>query len=165
MSPARDLSVEQTPETIAAAVETFLFEHTGAVVLEEGRVIFELRTARYSLTAEHGRCTLHLRSEERNLVRRVSGTALRDGVLRLSTQRFGQTRAQTLEIAADRDRRTPSTREAMRQRYVKTLERMLARSFPAWRAEGFRTAMDLEKSFGPAYARGVLVRGTYAWAV
>jgi hypothetical protein len=150
--------VEQTPETIAASLNTFLLEHTRAVVLEEGRVIFDLRTARYSLTAEHGRCTLHLWSEERNLVRRVSGTALR-------TQRFGQTRAQTLEIAADRDRRTPSTREATRQRYVKTLERMLARSFPEWRAEGFRTAMDLEKSFGPAYARGVLVRGTYAWAV
>jgi hypothetical protein len=157
--------VEQTPEAIAAALETFLAEHPHAVVLEEGRVIFDLRAARYSLTAEHGRCTLHLWSEERNLVRRVVGTAVRDGVLRLSTQRFGQARPQTLEIAADRDRRTPSTREATRQRYVKMLERMLARSFPEWKAEGFRTAMDLEKSFGPAYARGALVRGTHAWAV
>ena len=29
----------------------------------------------------------------------------------------------------------------------------------------FRTAMDLEKSFGPAYARGSLVQGQKAWAV
>ena len=70
-----------------------------------------------------------------------------------------------LELAADKDRRTPSTRESTRVRYVKTLERMLLRTFPDWKADGFRTAMDLEKSFGPAYARGVLVRGTQAWAV
>jgi hypothetical protein len=42
---------------------------------------------------------------------------------------------------------------------------MLGRVFPEWKPDGFRTAMDLEKSFGPAYARGVLVRGTQAWAV
>ena len=34
-----------------------------------------------------------------------------------------------------------------------------------WKADGFRTAMDLEKSFGPAYARGSLVHGHEAWAV
>jgi hypothetical protein len=34
-----------------------------------------------------------------------------------------------------------------------------------WKADGFRTAMDLEKSFGPAYARGSLVQGQQAWAV
>src|SRR3984957_10745184 len=33
------------------------------------------------------------------------------------------------------------------------------------KADGFRTAMDLEKSFGPAYARGSLVQGQKAWAV
>ena len=35
---------------------------------------------------------------------------------------------------------------------------VLERSFPDWTVEGFRTAMDLERSFGPAYARGWLVR-------
>jgi len=34
-----------------------------------------------------------------------------------------------------------------------------------WKPDGFRTAMDLEKSFGPAYARGSLVHGQQAWAV
>ena len=37
--------------------------------------------------------------------------------------------------------------------------------FPEWSVEGFRTAMDLERSFGPAYARGMLVQGSQAWAV
>jgi hypothetical protein len=41
----------------------------------------------------------------------------------------------------------------------------LLREFADWKAEGFRTAMDLERSFGPAYARGSLVKGNQAWAV
>ena len=45
------------------------------------------------------------------------------------------------------------------------LERVLLRVLPEWKADGFRSAMDLEKSFGPAYARGSLVRGNQAWAV
>jgi hypothetical protein len=163
----------QTIEQIAAALETFLAEHPQAVVAEDGKVLFDMRSAKYTLATEHGRCTLHLWSEEKNLVRRVSaaierGTA-RDRMLKLTVQRFGQTRPGLLEILADRDRRTPSTREATRVRYLKVLERVMLRgggeAWGEWKAEGFRTAMDLEKSFGPAYARGSLVHGQQAWAV
>jgi hypothetical protein len=155
----------QAAGEIAAALEAFLLEHAGAVVLEDGRMLFDMREAKYSLGIEHGRCTLHLWSEDRNLVRRVGAAALRNGVLRLATYRFGQAKPQTLELAADRDRRTPSTREAARVRYLRVLERALERSFPGWRPEGLRTARDLEKSFGPAYARGSLAQGQKAWAV
>ena len=165
MTPPRDLPADQTPEVIAAALEAFLIEHPKAVVMEDGRVIFDMRAAKYSLATEHGRCVVHLWSEEKNLVRRVGGVVERNGVLRLSTHKFGQTRPQTLEVTPDKDRRTPSTREATRTKYVRTLERMLGRTAGEWKPEGFSTAMDLEKSFGPAYARGVLVRGTQAWAV
>ena len=120
----------QTTEQIAAALEQFLAEHAGAVVLEDGKVLFDMREAKYRLATEHGRCTLHLWGEERNLVRRVGGTTMRNGVLRLSTHRFGQTKPQTLELVADRDRRTPSTREATRVKYLRVLERVLLRSFP-----------------------------------
>jgi hypothetical protein len=156
---------EQTVEQIAAALEDFLAEHSRAVVLEDGKVIFDMREAKYKLATEHGRCTLHLWSEDRNLVRRVGSAAMRSGVLRLSTHRFGQTKPQTLELAADRDRRTPSTREATRVKYLRVLERVLLRYFPDFKSDAFRTAMDLEKSFGPAYARGSLVQGQKAWAV
>ena len=156
---------EQSVEQIAAALEAFLAEHPRAAVLEDGKALFDMREAKYKLATEHGRCTLHLWSEDRNLVRRVSATAIRNGTLRLSTHRFGQTKAQTLELVADRDRRTPSTREATRVKYLRVLERVLTRSFPEFKADGFRTAMDLEKSFGPAYARGSLVQGQKAWAV
>ncbi len=155
----------QTPEQVAAALEAFLAEYPAAVVLEDGKVLFDMRAAKYSLSTEHGRCTLHLWGEERNLVRRVSAAVARGKALRLSTHRFGQTKPQTLELAGDLDRRTPSTREMTRVRYLKVLERVLGRQFPEWRCEAFRTAMDLEKSLGPAYARGLLVQGMKAWAV
>lgn len=155
----------QTVEAVSTALEAFLAEHPRSVVMEDGKIIFDMREAKYSLATEHGRCTLHLWGEERNVVRRVSGTTLRNGVLKLSTHRFGQTKPQSLELVADRDRRTPSTREAARVKYLRVLQRVLARSFPDLKPDGFRTAMDLEKSFGPAYARGSLVQGQKAWAV
>jgi hypothetical protein len=155
----------QSTEQIATALEAFLAEHAHAVVLEDGKVLFDMREAKYRLATEHGRCTLHLWSEERNVVRRVNATVMRNGALRLSTHRFGQTKPATLELVADRDRRTPSTRETTRVKYLRVLERVLLRTFPEMKADGFRTAMDLEKSFGPAYARGSLVQGQKAWAV
>ena len=169
--PPRAASAENTEapaqptEQIAAVLEQFLAEHSRAVVLEDGKALFDMREAKYRLATEHGRCTLHLWSEERNLVRRVSATTMRNGVLRLTTHRFGLTKPQTLELVADRDRRTPSTREATRVKYLRVLERVLSRSFPEFKTDAFRTAMDLEKSFGPAYARGSLVKGSQAWAV
>ncbi len=67
----------QSVEQIAAALEGFLAEHPKAVVTEEGKVLFDMRAAKYSLTTEHGRCTLQLWSEERNIVRRVTAAVER----------------------------------------------------------------------------------------
>ena len=155
----------QSPGEIAGLIEAFLAEHPGSVLLEDGRVLFDLRHARYTLSPDGGRCTVHLWSEDRNLTRRILSATPRNGVLRLVTQRFGQPRPTTLELVADPDRRTPSTRERTRTSYLRLLARVLERHFPDLEPEGFRTAMDLERSFGPAYARGSLVRGQTAWAV
>src|ERR1700736_3032020 len=150
--PPRAASAEQAPaqnvEQVAATLEELLAEHARAVVLGDGKVLFDMRQAKYKLGTEHGRCTLHLWGEERNLVRRVSGTTMRNGVLSLSTHRFGQTKPPILRPVADRDRRTPSTREATRVKYLRVLERVLSRNFPELKTDAFRTAMDLEKSFG-----------------
>lgn len=162
---ARKPLEEQPPEAIAAAIEEFLSRYPNAVVLEEGRVIFDMRSAKYRLALDHGRCTLHLWSEEGNLIRRVMSVEVRGAILRVFVLRFGQTRPQILELAADRDRRAPSTREATRVKYLRVLERVLLRAFPQCKVEALRTAMDLEKSFGPAYARGSMVQGQQAWAV
>jgi hypothetical protein len=175
MSPPRVSSAdkfvaEQSAAEIAALIEGFLTQHAEAAVLEDGKVVFDLRAgraggAKYSIAAEYERCTLHLWSEERNLVRRVVGVTERGGALRLATLRFGHTQTKLLEVVGSREQRTPTTRETARSRYVRVLERVLGRGFAGWTCEGFRAAMDLEKSFGPAYARGVMVQGNKAWAV
>ena len=170
MSPPRVSSADQpravqTAVQIGKQVEEFLAQHAEAAVLEDGKVAFDLRYAKASLNTEHDRCTLHLWSEERNLVRQIVSVTERGGSLRLATQRFGHAQTKLLELVATRERRTPTTRETARQRYVQTLEGVLRRTFADWNCDGFRTAMDLERSFGPAYARGSLVRGTAAWAV
>ncbi len=41
----------------------------------------------------------------------------------------------------------------------------MIRAFPDFTLDSLGNAMDLEHSFGPAYARGALVRGPKAWAV
>jgi hypothetical protein len=164
-SSADQPATAQTVVQIAQQIEEFLALHPEAAVLEDGKVMFDLRSAKAALNTEHERCTLHLWSEERNLVRQIVSVTERSETLRLATQRFGHTQTKLLELVASRERRTPTTRETARQRYVHTLERMLTREFGDWSCEGFRTAMDLERSFGPAYARGSLVRGAAAWAV
>jgi hypothetical protein len=156
---------EQSADHIAAAIAAFLADHPEAAILEDGTVTFDLRTAKHSLSTEHNRCTLHLWNDERNLVRRVVAATPRADSLRLTTLRFGQTQPRLLELVASRERRTPTSRDAARTRYLRTLERVLLHAFPEWKPDAFRTAMDLERSFGPAYARGSLVRGNQAWAV
>jgi hypothetical protein len=174
MRPPRASSADQpnqqpatapTAAHLAQQIEEFLAQYPEAAVLEDGKVIFDLRSAKAALSTEYNRCTFHLWSEERNLVRQVVSLTARFETLRLDTLRFGHAQTKLLELVASRERRTPTTRETSRQRYVHTLERVLARDFADWTCEGFRTAMDLERSFGPAYTRGSLVRGTAAWAV
>jgi hypothetical protein len=154
---------------LGRALEAFLAEHPRAAVIEEGRVLFDMASAKYALSTEHGRCVLHLWSEERNLVRTVVALDPKHNALRLQVRRFGQTKPQLLQLVPDRDQRTPTTRTAARTKYLRVLERVLGRCFPDFTAEGVRNAMDLEHSFGPAYARGTLVRGSggggTAWAV
>ncbi|MGA7522243.1 MAG: hypothetical protein WBW84_07155 [Acidobacteriaceae bacterium] len=150
---------------LARSIEAFLADYPRAVVLEDGRLLFDLRLDHCSITADRGRCLLHLWSAERNLVRTVCALQPRRETLRLETRRFGQSRPQILTLVPDPDFRTPTARDTARRRYQRALEQALATQFPEWKPESFRSAMDLEHSFGPAYARGLLVRGQSAWAV
>ncbi len=159
------LTIDTSASELALSLEDFLVEHPEAAVVEDGRVLFDMRSAKYGLSSEHGRCVLHLWSEERNVVRTVAALEVKNNALRLHVKRFGQVKTQLLQIVPDRDQRTPTTRMAARTKYLRVLERVLGRSFPDCEVEGICNAMDLEHSFGPAYARGVLVHGTSAWAV
>ncbi len=157
-------------QTLAAArlvelIEEYLTDHPAAALLEDGRVLFDMRIARYSVSESHGRCLLQLWSEERNLVRTVVDLQRRTHCLRLMTRRMGMAKPQALELVPNSDRRTPTLRDAARRNYQRLLERAIGRTFIGSKIDGMRSAMDLEHSFGPAYVRGRLLRGTAAEAV
>jgi len=154
-----------TASKLAQTIEEYLTDHPTAAVLEDGRVLFDMRTARYAVTEQHGRCLLQLWSEERNVMRTVVEIAERAQCLRLMTRRMGAAKPTALEFAAANDRRTPTAREAARKNYQRLLERALTRRFIGSKVDGLRSAMDLEHSFGPAYVRGRMLKGTAAEAV
>ena len=154
-----------SPAHLTQIIESYLADHPAAAMLEDGRVIFDMCTAHYSVSESHGRCMLQLWSEERNLIRTVVDAEERAQCLRLATRKMGAAKPQMLELVPTRDRRTPTARDASRRNYQKLLDRVLTRSFIGSKVDGLRSAMDLEHSFGPAYVRGRLLRGTAAEAV
>jgi hypothetical protein len=154
-----------SPAQLAQTIESYLVDHPAAALLEDGRVLFDLRLAHYSVTESHGRCLLEFWSEERNLVRSVVNVQERAQCLRLTTRRMGASKPQSLEVVPTSDRRTPTAREAARRNYLRLLERVLTRNFLGTKLDGLRSAMDLEHSFGPAYVRGRLLKGTATEAV
>src|ERR1019366_5643180 len=132
------------PEILVRKIEEYLAEHATAAVLEDGRVLFDMRSSRYSLTESHGRCLLQLWSDERNLMRTVVGVQERAQCLRLTTRRMGAAKPQSLELAPTSDRRTPTARDTARRNYLRLLERVLARGNIGSKVDGMRSAMDLE---------------------
>jgi hypothetical protein len=155
------------PDLLARSLQEFLAASGGALVVEDGQVLFDLASAQYSISSEKGRCLLHLWSEERNLVREVVDLETKNGLLTLTVRRFAQARPVKLEICRDRDRRAPTVQKATRNRYARLLERVLRRQMPDWQLDKARlsTTMDLEQSFSPVYARGLLRKGRSAFAV
>ncbi len=154
-----------TPESLTRTVQEFLSEASSAVVLESGAVMFDLAQAKYSISGEYNKCLLHLWSSERNTVRRVLDAELKNGTLRLAVMRLGQTRPTKLEICRERDRRSPTVKRAARTAYEPRLRRAIERHFPGLAISRLTTGVDLEKSFGPIYARGLLRQGQTAFAV
>src|ERR1700691_3257345 len=80
-------SESASPERLAQMIESYLADHPAAALLEDGRAVFDMRSAHYSVGESHGRCLLQLWSDERNIVRTVVEV---------------QERAQCLLILADR---------------------------------------------------------------
>jgi hypothetical protein len=154
-----------TPESLRQTVAAFLAEARAAVVIEDGAIVFDLAESKYAISGEYNKCLLHLWSSERNVVRRVLDAEVKGLVLRLMVQQLGQSHPTKLEICRERDRRSPSARKAARTVYEHRLRRVLERRFPDWNVVRLTSSMDLEHSFGPAYARGLMWRGQSALAV
>src|SRR5689334_22318476 len=127
----------------------FLAGAPRAVAIEDGEVVFDFASAKYSISGEHDRWVLHIWSAERNAVRRVTGAECKGDVLKLTVQRFGLAKPTKLEVCRNRDRRTPSAKSAARKAYAAQLRRQLERMFFGCTVEKLTTEMDLERSFGP----------------
>ena len=154
-----------TPDSLIRTLEEFLSTASNAVVVEDGATIFDLAQSKYSISGEHNKCVLHVWSEERNIVRRVLEAEIKNETLRLAVQRMGQSKPSKLEICRERDRRTPTAKRAARLAYQRVLGRVLQRHFPGFKAAPLSSSMDLERSFGPIYARGLMRQGQSAWAI
>src|SRR6059058_2737173 len=65
-----------TPAQLTRLLQEFLAEARSAVIFENGEEVFafteDARSARYSISGDHGKCLLHLWSPERNFVRRIT---------------------------------------------------------------------------------------------
>jgi hypothetical protein len=146
-------------------VSDFLGGSRDAVVVEDGAVAFDLSDSRYSISGEYDKCLLHLWSAERNVVRRVLDAESRSDSLCLSVQRLGHPKPTKIEICRQRDRRTPTAKRAARSAYEAKLRRALERRFPGYKLLRLSSSMDLARSFGPIYARGLMKLGQSAFAV
>jgi hypothetical protein len=159
------VSLAQTPEEIADLISGYISENANAVVVEDGKMLFDFSTAHYSAAPERERCLLEVWSEERNIVRRAASAEVKNGILKLSVFRFGQSKPSRLEICSKAERRSPSALKAMRSAYRRALELALARVFPGWTLDRLTTSADLEHSFGAVCTRGLLRRGQERIAV
>jgi hypothetical protein len=155
----------QEASEIADLIDGYLAAHPSAVVVEDGKLLFDFANARYAAAPERDRCLLQIWSDEANIVRRATRAEVKNGILKLSVMRFGQPKPSRIEICAQAERQSPSALKAMRAAYQRTLERALDRSFPGWAVERLTTAADLEHSFGAVCTRGVLRRGVERIAV
>jgi hypothetical protein len=152
------------PDLLAKMLEQFLAGTPQAIAVEDGEVLFDFGTARYSVSGE-GKCILHLWSGERNTVRRVLNAEVKGRILRLNVLRFGQAQPRVLEICADGDRRTGTLKRMLRTQYQRLLERVLLREHRGFKVEHVSGSPDLEHSFSPVYTRAVLRAGQSAFAV
>ncbi len=148
----------------AAELEQALAGFAGAESVEVydcGKRLPPLTRFRHELRKENGKLLLHLWSEEGNLVRRVLRLVERteDSVV-LEVARFGQIKPGRLEIALSRSRGTGLNR----QKYRAHFGRFLEGQFPDETVESLTSARDLERSLSGSYVRGVMCRGTRAWA-
>lgn len=152
-------------DQLARQVEVFLEGAPDAVLVEGGEALFRLGESKYELRPERGHCVLQVWSEERNIVRRIIGTELRNDHLRLIVQRFGQSKPSIIELVPRDVRRNASAKRVSRATYKTILRRALERHFPGWTTDSLSLAPDLEHSFGPVHLRGLMHRGTTFVAV
>jgi hypothetical protein len=133
-------------------------------VRENGEWLAGLDGAQFEVRSEGEGALLHLWSAEQSLVRRVLRVAeeSRERVV-LEVSRFGFARNAQLEFVADGARREP--RRVEREQFSSRLRRLLTDHFPDEVVESLATSADLHHSISGSYTRGLMRRGSAAYAV
>lgn len=158
---------DKASPSLSAALDSALAAlcESGSVeVHEDGELLAELSPFQFEVRGEGKHTVLHLWSEQRNLARRVLRIAEQsDGSVRLEVQRFGRSKPGRLEITAP-ERARPDAR-LNRERFRARFRQLLAETFPDEKVELLSSTPDLAHSFSGSYTRGLVRRGSRAWAV
>jgi hypothetical protein len=133
-------------------------------VRENGEWLAGLDGVQYEVSAQGEAALLHLWSPQQSLVRRVLRVAeeSRDRVV-LEVIRFGYSRHAQLEFVAGATPR--ESRRVEREQFSSRLRRILTDHSPDETVESLATSADLHHSISGSYTRGVVRRGSEAYAV
>ena len=133
-------------------------------VRENGEWLAGLAGAQYEVSAQGEAALLHLWSAEQSLVRRVERLAEESSErVVLEVRRFGFARPARLEFVADGGAREP--RRIEREQFSCRLGRLLTDGFPDETVESLASSADLHHSISGSYTRGLMRRGSSAYAV
>jgi len=138
---------------------------TGATeVRENGEWLAGLDGVRYEVRPQGEAALLHLWGAQQNLVRRVVRVA-EESEQRVTVEaiRFGHSRATQLEFVAAGSSR--DTRRVDRGQFCNRLRQILTDRFPDETVDSLVTSADLHRSLSGSYARGIVRRGSEAYAV
>jgi hypothetical protein len=133
-------------------------------VRENGEKLSGLAALQYEVSAQGDAALLHLWSAQQSLVRRVLRVAEQstDRVV-LEVSRLGFSRNAQLEFVAAAAPREP--RRVEREQFSTRFRRILTDHFPDEVVESLATSADLHHSISGSYTRGVVRRGSEAYAV
>lgn len=133
-------------------------------VRENGEWLAGLEGAQYEVRSQGDAALLHLWSAEQSLVRRVIRVVeeSRDRVV-LEVRRFGHSRDAKLEFVAGGVPR--EARRVAREQFSVRFRRILTDHFPDETVESLAASADLHHSISGSYTRGLIRRGSEAFAV
>jgi hypothetical protein len=147
------------------AINRFLASARQPAAVEPGAEPLAIESDRFGLELAGGRLTLHIWSDNRNLVRRITGISTEDtGRLDLAIERFGKQTGilQLIDLAKPRYQSVP--RRAARLAYREQFRRSLLRQFPGGTVTSLSSDPDLQHSFSPVYPRALVRSGGVGWA-
>jgi len=138
---------------------------TGAPeVRENGAWLAGFEGVRYEVSTQGQTALLHLWSSEQSLVRRVLRVADEsENRVLLEVSRLGYARPAKLEFVAGGAPR--ETRRVDREQFSGRLRRILTDHFPDENVESLTSSQDLHHSISGSYTRGIVRRGSEAYAV